>query len=338
MFKTPGPPTVVTKAASSVAQTTATLNATVNPNGQTVSECKFEYGTTEAYGKTASCTPSPGSGETPVEVSASVTGLTANTTYHFRIFASNSSAAGTGSDVMFKTPGPPTVVTKAASSVAQTTATLNATVNPNGQTVSECKFEYGTTEAYGKTASCTPSPGSGETPVEVSASVTGLTANTTYHFRIFASNSSAAGTGSDETFKTQASCTPEGFCRSFTPPNNIEGAFKEPDGVALDPSGDIFVADSGHDRVLEFNSNREYLRQFGTEGTGNGQFKGIRGIATNASGDVYAIDTANHRVQEFSPTGTYITQFPGPATRARSRSTQKATSGSTTHPPWAPAR
>ncbi len=83
----PNVPTVVTKAASSVTQTTATLNATVNPNGETVSECKFEYGTTDAYGKTAPCTPSPGSGESPVAVSASVTGLTANTTYHFRIFA-----------------------------------------------------------------------------------------------------------------------------------------------------------------------------------------------------------------------------------------------------------
>ncbi len=44
---------------------------------------------------------------------------------------------------------PPTVVTGAASSVAQTSATLNATVNPNGGAVSECKFEYGTTASYG---------------------------------------------------------------------------------------------------------------------------------------------------------------------------------------------
>ncbi len=79
--------------------------------------------------------------------------------------------------------------------------------------------------------------------------------------------------------------------------------------MAVDPSGNIWVADSGHDRVLEFNSKHEYLRQFGSEGTGEGQFKGIGGIATNASGDVYVIDTANHRMQEFSPTGTYITQF-----------------------------
>ena len=43
----------------------------------------------------------------------------------------------------------PTVATRAASSVAHTSATLNATVNPDGAEVSECKFQYGTTTAYG---------------------------------------------------------------------------------------------------------------------------------------------------------------------------------------------
>ena len=43
-------------------------------------------------------------------------------------------------------------MTDTASSVTQTAATLNATVNPNGGEVSECEFEYGTTTSYGKTA------------------------------------------------------------------------------------------------------------------------------------------------------------------------------------------
>jgi Domain of unknown function (DUF1929) len=195
------PPTVETKAASEVKQTTATLNATVNPNGGEVGECKLEYGTTTAYGSSAPCTPSPGSGSSPMAVSASVTSLAANTTYHFRITATNPGGNSKGSDQAVQTlPNPPTVVTAAASSITQMSATLNATVNPNEAEVSECTFEYGTTSAYGSSASCTLSPGLGTSPVAVSTSITGLSNNTTYHFRISSTNAGGASSGSDQTF------------------------------------------------------------------------------------------------------------------------------------------
>ena len=90
--------------------------------------------------------PRRGPGKAPWRCPATSPASTANTTYHFRISATNAGGTSKGSDETFKTlPNAPTVVTKAATSVAQTTATLNATVNPNGGDVSECKFEYGTT-------------------------------------------------------------------------------------------------------------------------------------------------------------------------------------------------
>jgi phosphodiesterase/alkaline phosphatase D-like protein len=196
-------PAAVTGSASSVTQTTATLNATVNPNGVAVSKCELEYGTTTTYGSSVACTPAPGSGNSPVAVSASLTGLSANTTYHFRISASNAGASSTGSDESFKTlPAAPAVVTKPASSIAQTTVTLSATVNPNGGEVTECKLEYGTTISYGSVASCTPAPGSGSAAVAVSASVTGLTPTSTYHFRISATNAGGTSRGADEALTT----------------------------------------------------------------------------------------------------------------------------------------
>jgi hypothetical protein len=99
-------------------------------------------------------------------------------------------------------PNPPTVATETASAVTQTSATLNASVNPNGGEVSECKFEYGTMETYGSSASCTPMPGSGTSPVAVSASVSGLVHLTTYHFRISAKNAGGESKGQDQTFRT----------------------------------------------------------------------------------------------------------------------------------------
>ena len=83
-------------------------------------------------------------------MSAAVTGLTANTTYHFRISATNASGTSKGSDETFKTlANAPTVVTKAASAVTQTTATLNATVNPNGGTSATANSNTANTLVYG---------------------------------------------------------------------------------------------------------------------------------------------------------------------------------------------
>ncbi len=195
-------PTVVTEPASAIANRSAALNATVNPNGGNVTECKFEYGTTVSYGQSASCSSSPGSGSSPVAVSASVSSLTQNTTYHFRICATNPGGTSCGSDETFTTTGAPAVVTLPPSSITQTTATLNATVNPEGETVSECEFEYGTTASYGHGASCSSLPGSGESPVPVSATLTGLTPHATYHFRICAGNPPGSSCGSDRTFTT----------------------------------------------------------------------------------------------------------------------------------------
>ena len=61
-----------------------------------MTDCHFEYGTTNAYGSSAPCTPSPASETSPVAVSASITGLTANTTYHYRIVATNAGGESKG--------------------------------------------------------------------------------------------------------------------------------------------------------------------------------------------------------------------------------------------------
>jgi hypothetical protein len=199
------PPTVVTGSASSITQTEATLNATVNPNGSTVTECKFEYGTSEfMLGSSAPCESLPGAGTGPVSVSARVGGLMRDgMTYFFRISATNAGGSSTGSLAMFHTAyAPPTAVTEAATLVGQKTATLHGKVNPEGSLVQECVFEYGTSEAYGSSVPCEPPPGTGSMVKAVSAKVTGLVGNTHYHFRVSARNRGGTTQGSDQTFTT----------------------------------------------------------------------------------------------------------------------------------------
>ena len=186
-------------------QTSATLNARVNPDGQTVTECDLEYGTSTKYGSKAPCSSLPGSGESPVAVSAKVAGLTPNTEYHFRIATKSAGGTIEGPDVTFKTlkVAAPSVETKAASEVQETAATLNASVNPRGGPLSACEFEYGTTTSYGSSVSCSELPGSGSSPVAVSALLTSaLAANTEYHVRITATNTAGTSKGEDLTFKT----------------------------------------------------------------------------------------------------------------------------------------
>ena len=201
----PEAPQVLTEAASSIGLTTAILNATVTPNGQAVSSCRFEYGTTTSYGSTASCAALPGSGETAVPVSAAVKTLGEDTTYHFRIVATSSAGTSYGADETLKTIYP-VVTSEAAEAITPSTAIVTAIVNPNGGAVSDCHFEYGTTISYGSSsAQCTPMPGSGTSPVGVSASLVGLALGTTYHFRISAASEAGTSKGSDQTFTTRGS-------------------------------------------------------------------------------------------------------------------------------------
>jgi hypothetical protein len=101
----------------------------------------------------------------------------------------------------------PVVVTGIASAVGQTSAALNGTVNPDGAAVTSCAFEYGTTSSYGASVPCGALPGSGRSPVAVSASLGDLTAGTSYHYRLVAENARGSGEGGDATFATAAANT-----------------------------------------------------------------------------------------------------------------------------------
>ncbi len=94
----------------------------------------------------------------------------------------------------------PTATTGSATGVAETEATLHGIVNPEG-TETKYYFEYGTTESYGSKTAET-SVGSGTSNVAVSKTITGLTSNTKYHYRIVATNSNGTTDGADQVFTT----------------------------------------------------------------------------------------------------------------------------------------
>ncbi|HUH81980.1 MAG TPA: IPT/TIG domain-containing protein [Solirubrobacteraceae bacterium] len=105
--------------------------------------------------------------------------------------------------VLTSGPHAPSVVTGEPSSETASSAVLNATVNPNGQNVTACQFEYGPSIAYEESVPCETLPGAGEAPVAVSANVTGLTIQL-YHYRISATNATGTNHGADRTFTPKA--------------------------------------------------------------------------------------------------------------------------------------
>jgi N-acetylneuraminic acid mutarotase len=194
-----GPPVVITNPASYIASFSARLNGSVDPHGLTTT-VYFQYGTTTSYGLTTAIQSK--TGNTYQNVSAPIGGLTASTTYHFRIVATNGAGTRYGSDSTFTTlspTGPPVAITKPATNVASSSATLNGSVDPHGLTTT-VHFQYGTTISYGLTTANQTK--AGNTYQNVSANISGLTASTTYHFRIVATNSSGTRYGGDRTFRT----------------------------------------------------------------------------------------------------------------------------------------
>src|SRR5437870_2645338 len=189
-------PVAVTGAVTTFSDTSATVTGTVNPNGQATT-WHFDYGASTSYG---SNTPSQnaGSGTTPVNVSAPLSGLRTGVVYHFRLVATNSAGTGRGADHTFTLVAAPSVTTGSASSVSATTANLNGSVVPNGQETS-WHFEFGTSTSYG-IATATKSAGSGTSSTNVSAAVAGLTPGTTYHYRLVATNAAGTTPGGDRTF------------------------------------------------------------------------------------------------------------------------------------------
>jgi len=105
----PPPPDATTGAASNIEINSATLNGTVNPQGYNVTTCRFDYGTTASYGSSANCSSLPGAGKANVAVSANIASLTAGTTYHFQLVATNANGTNNGGDVTFTSKSPPPV-------------------------------------------------------------------------------------------------------------------------------------------------------------------------------------------------------------------------------------
>jgi sugar lactone lactonase YvrE len=99
--------------------------------------------------------------------------------------------------------------------------------------------------------------------------------------------------------------------------SSANGSFSAPKGIALDSTGNVWVADSGNNRVQELNSSGSYLTAIGagyngisgaigSTGIGSGQFNAPYGITIDSSNNIWVADYNNNRVQELNSSGTFL--------------------------------
>jgi DNA-binding beta-propeller fold protein YncE len=89
-----------------------------------------------------------------------------------------------------------------------------------------------------------------------------------------------------------------------------QGEFDSPTGIAVDPNGNILVADTGNGRIEKFSPTGTFLSIIGAKGGGHGQLADPNGIAIDRSGHIYGAEVGSkHRVQKLAPDGTFVAEW-----------------------------
>ncbi len=245
-------------------------------------------------------------------INANITSLQCDTTYHYRAFTTDADSTEYGSDATFTTDactGLRNITNLPTTSISQTGATLHgATDYPQG--ITGRGFQYGLTTGYGSTvvdsSAVNASFGSkgvtslsGTTAIDLSVDANGYKYVAYYGDHVVkkydASNNLVLQWGSEGLGAGQF--------------GGISGITAAPDGFVytteyyLQNGGDIL----SNPRVQKFDSNGNFITQWGSLGSGDGQFSAPKDVAVDKSNNVYVVDY--NRVQKFDSNGNFITQW-----------------------------
>src|SRR6476469_649326 len=171
-------------------------------------------------------------------------------------------------------------ITSPATKVHHTTAVLNGHLDPEGDLgIVDCDFEWGPTTAYGNTAPCAEG-NSFSAPADVSATITGLSAGTTYHFRLdIDTTSSGSPQGLDHSFTTGLAPAEHPLIASFGKDGTADSIFASANSLAIDQARQkLYVLDRQAKRIHGYDiSNPPSFPPAA----------GFSTIALNGAGDVF---------------------------------------------------
>lgn len=202
---TAGLPGIQTGSLAVPSNTGAVVTGYVAPNGASTTYW-FDYGTSGSLSNRTTA-KSAGGGFVTIATPAFISGLSANTTYSYRMSAQNSFGTVQGATYTFTTTttapagSSPAATTNAASDITRSAATLNGHVDPNGAQTTYW-FEYGPTQGFGN-ATAFGSAGNGTNSIAVAIPVGSLTSATKYYYRLNAQNVHGTVSGATQSFTTQ---------------------------------------------------------------------------------------------------------------------------------------
>jgi streptogramin lyase len=302
----------------------ATLQALVNPEGQET-QYHFQYGLTSSYEgpESGSTTPvSAGSGTEFTTVSQLLTGLRLETTYHYRVVATNSSGTTYGEDRTATTS-----VWNAETAPLPGGASSGTLSDASCPSSSWCMAIGGS--SLGKPYANNWQSGTWselETPLPAGQ------AETLRNIRDVAVDPSNNLWVTDYGHDRLVELSPKReVLQQVGGEGTANGQFKNPWGVARSPkTGNLWVADYENSRVEEITSAGEFVLavgwgvedgaakaevchstsscRAGLSGEGPGQFEHPQGVAVDKNGHVWVTDPASGRLEEFDEEGKYITQ------------------------------
>jgi phosphodiesterase/alkaline phosphatase D-like protein len=197
------PPFVVTDTATSVSDQSAIVASSVNPNNVSCI-VSFDWGTSQVYANTAIAVQDTLTGSADTNIQLPITGLDPNTVYNYRAKAIYGNDTSYGVNLDFKTIAiAAEALTDFATGVTMNSAVLHADVNANNDST-YVSFEWGTNTSYGNVVMASLSPLTGMFYNAETYTLINLLPNTTYHYRVVATNSAGTTHGADEYFTTPA--------------------------------------------------------------------------------------------------------------------------------------
>jgi|GEM_PF-1206061 len=299
-------PKTCTLPATSLSSATVTLNGYVYSNSKATTAF-FEYGTTTSYGSSIPL-PSVPATEVYKVLGSTLSSLSFNTTYHYRITATNADGTVYGDDVTFTTPD-------AAPSVTYTTPQAlsvgtPATISPvsSGGQIPATSVTVSTFAGNG-----IPALTNGKTSAASFYSPNSVTVNASGIIYVADNNNKVIREiSSDGNVTTLAGDGSTGSVNGA----NLSASFKSPWGVTVDAAGNVYVADAVNNQIRKISAGMvSTLAGSGSAGSTDAtgaaaSFRLPASVAVDAAGNVFVADMNNHLIRKITSTGI-VTTFAG---------------------------